>query len=172
MKKILALLGMLTFGATAATSVVACNANQNDKEKAVLEDGSLHYYQKTITPPASIVNAKHAIVWRLLQHDKSFAHVTINDFQISTTSVDGKTKSDFSPHVLVEETMKLNEFNNTFQTEKQCLAYIASLKQSKCIRCSSFNLNTSNLRKMRCLKCHQTFSILTGTIYFHSHKHL
>ncbi|WP_375317786.1 hypothetical protein [Spiroplasma endosymbiont of Virgichneumon dumeticola] len=28
--------------------------------------------------------------------------------------------------------MKLNEFNNTFQTEKQCLAYIASLKQSKC----------------------------------------
>lgn len=98
MKKILALLGMLTFGATAATSVVACNANQNDKafafdkEKAVLEDGSLHYYQKTITPPASIVNAKHAIVWRLLQHDKSFAHVTINDFQISTTSVDGKTK--------------------------------------------------------------------------------
>ncbi|WP_375317706.1 hypothetical protein [Spiroplasma endosymbiont of Virgichneumon dumeticola] len=73
--------------------------------------------------------------------------------------------SDFSPHVLVEETMKLNEFNNTFQTEKQCLAYIASLKQSKCIRCSSFNLNTSNLRKMRCLKCHQTFSILTGTIF-------
>ncbi|WP_375317510.1 hypothetical protein [Spiroplasma endosymbiont of Virgichneumon dumeticola] len=61
--------------------------------------------------------------------------------------------------------MKLNEFNNTFQTEKQCLAYIASLKQSKCIRCSSFNLNTSNLRKMRCLKCHQTFSILTGTIF-------
>ncbi len=73
--------------------------------------------------------------------------------------------TDFSPHVLVEETMKLNEFNNTFQTEKQCLAYIASLKQSKCIRCSSFNLNTSNLRKMRCLKCHQTFSILTGTIF-------
>ncbi|WP_375317356.1 hypothetical protein [Spiroplasma endosymbiont of Virgichneumon dumeticola] len=61
--------------------------------------------------------------------------------------------------------MKLNEFNNTFQTEKQCLTYIASLKQSKCIRCSSFNLNTSNLRKMRCLKCHQTFSILTGTIF-------
>ncbi|WP_375317050.1 IS1595 family transposase [Spiroplasma endosymbiont of Virgichneumon dumeticola] len=61
--------------------------------------------------------------------------------------------------------MKLNEFNNTFQTEKQCLAYIASLKQSKCIRCSSFNLNTSNLRKMRCLKCHQTFSIITGTIF-------
>ncbi|WP_375317358.1 hypothetical protein [Spiroplasma endosymbiont of Virgichneumon dumeticola] len=73
--------------------------------------------------------------------------------------------TDFSPHVLVEETMKLNEFNNTFQTEKQCLAYIASLKQSKCTRCFSFNLNTSNLRKMRCLKCHQTFSILTGTIF-------
>ncbi|BDT03318.1 hypothetical protein [Spiroplasma ixodetis] len=61
--------------------------------------------------------------------------------------------------------MKLNEFNNTFQTEKQCLAYIASLKQIKCSRCSSFNLNTSNLRRMRCLKCHQTFSILTGTIF-------
>ncbi|WP_339048833.1 IS1595 family transposase [Spiroplasma endosymbiont of Colias croceus] len=61
--------------------------------------------------------------------------------------------------------MKLNDFNNTFQSEKQCLAYIASLKQSKCIRCSSFNFNTSNLRKMRCLKCHQTFSILTGTIF-------
>lgn len=61
--------------------------------------------------------------------------------------------------------MKLNEFNNAFQTEKQCLAYIASLKQSKCIRCSSFNLNTYNLRRIRCLKCHQTFSILTGTIF-------
>ncbi|WP_375318176.1 hypothetical protein [Spiroplasma endosymbiont of Virgichneumon dumeticola] len=61
--------------------------------------------------------------------------------------------------------MKLNEFNNTFKTEKQCLAYIASLKQSKCIRCSSFNLNTSNLRKMRCLITFQTFSILTGTIF-------
>ncbi|BDT02793.1 IS1595 family transposase [Spiroplasma ixodetis] len=73
--------------------------------------------------------------------------------------------TNFSPHVLVEETMKLNEFNNTFQTEKQCLAYIASLKQIKCSRCSSFNLNTSNLRRMRCLKCHQTFSILTGTIF-------
>ncbi|WP_281749583.1 IS1595 family transposase [Spiroplasma ixodetis] len=74
-------------------------------------------------------------------------------------------QTNFSPHVLVEETMKLNEFNNTFQTEKQCLAYIASLKQIKCSRCSSFNLNTSNLRRMRCLKCHQTFSILTGTIF-------
>ncbi|WP_375317022.1 hypothetical protein [Spiroplasma endosymbiont of Virgichneumon dumeticola] len=67
--------------------------------------------------------------------------------------------------------MKLNEFNNTFQTEKQCLAYIASLKQSKCIRCSSFNLNTSNLRKMRCLKCHQN-SVFSRALYFQSHKHL
>ncbi|WP_342260523.1 hypothetical protein [Spiroplasma endosymbiont of Notiophilus biguttatus] len=33
--------------------------------------------------------------------------------------------TDFSPHVLVEGTMKLNEFNNVFQTEQQCLAYIA-----------------------------------------------
>ncbi|BDT04549.1 IS1595 family transposase [Spiroplasma ixodetis] len=39
------------------------------------------------------------------------------------------------------------------------------MKQIKCSRCSSFNLNTSNLRRMRCLKCHQTFSILTGTIF-------
>ncbi|BDT03270.1 hypothetical protein [Spiroplasma ixodetis] len=31
--------------------------------------------------------------------------------------------------------MKLNEFNNAFQTEKQCLAYIANLKENKCIRC-------------------------------------
>ncbi|WP_281748257.1 hypothetical protein [Spiroplasma ixodetis] len=68
--------------------------------------------------------------------------------------------------------MKLNEFNNTFQTEKQCLAYIASLKQIKCSRCSSFNLNTSNLRRMRCLKCNQTFSILTGTIFSKSQTSL
>lgn len=53
MKKILTLLGMLTLSSTTATSVVACNANQDnnafafDKEKAVLEDGSLHYYEKT-----------------------------------------------------------------------------------------------------------------------------
>ncbi|BDT04231.1 IS1595 family transposase [Spiroplasma ixodetis] len=80
--------------------------------------------------------------------------------------------TNFSPHVLVEETMKLNEFNNTFQTEKQCLAYIASLKQIKCSRCSSFNLNTSNLRRMRCLKCNQTFSILTGTIFSKSQTSL
>ncbi|WP_342261289.1 hypothetical protein [Spiroplasma endosymbiont of Notiophilus biguttatus] len=38
-------------------------------------------------------------------------------------------------------TMKLNEFNNAFQTEQQCLAYIENLKENKCIRCSSFNLN-------------------------------
>ncbi|BDT02922.1 hypothetical protein [Spiroplasma ixodetis] len=39
--------------------------------------------------------------------------------------------------------MKLNEFNNAFQTEQQCLAYIANLKENKCIRCFSFNLRTS-----------------------------
>ncbi len=36
--------------------------------------------------------------------------------------------------------MKLNEFNNAFQTEQQCLAYIANLKENKCIRCFNFNL--------------------------------
>ncbi|WP_339041448.1 hypothetical protein [Spiroplasma endosymbiont of Apeira syringaria] len=35
--------------------------------------------------------------------------------------------------------MKLNEFNNAFQTEQQCLAYIANLKENKCIRCFNFN---------------------------------
>ncbi|WP_339041434.1 hypothetical protein [Spiroplasma endosymbiont of Apeira syringaria] len=33
--------------------------------------------------------------------------------------------------------MKLNEFNNAFQNEQQCLAYIANLKENKCIRCFS-----------------------------------
>ncbi|BDT04872.1 transposase [Spiroplasma ixodetis] len=55
-----------------------------------------------------------------------------------------KQLTDFSPHVLVEGIMKLNEFNNAFQTEQQCLAYIANLKENKCIRCFSFNLNTSD----------------------------
>ncbi|WP_286641637.1 hypothetical protein [Spiroplasma ixodetis] len=32
--------------------------------------------------------------------------------------------------------MKLNEFNNAFQTEQDCLKYIASLKKNKCIMCS------------------------------------
>ncbi|WP_286642948.1 hypothetical protein [Spiroplasma ixodetis] len=61
--------------------------------------------------------------------------------------------------------MKLNEFNNAFQTEQDCLKYIASLKKNKCIMCSWTSLNTSNLRRIRCLKCHQTFSILHGTIF-------
>ncbi|BDT04062.1 hypothetical protein SHM_17080 [Spiroplasma ixodetis] len=81
-------------------------------------------------------------------------------------------KTDFSPHVLVEGIMKLNEFNNAFQTEQQCLAYIANLKENKCIRCFSFNLNTSDLKRMRCLKCNQTFSILTGTIFSRSQTSL
>ncbi|WP_339041099.1 IS1595 family transposase [Spiroplasma endosymbiont of Apeira syringaria] len=68
--------------------------------------------------------------------------------------------------------MKLNEFNNAFQTEQQCLAYIANLKENKCIRCFSFNLNTSDLKRMRCLKCNQTFSILTGTIFSRSQTSL
>ncbi len=68
--------------------------------------------------------------------------------------------------------MKLNEFNNAFQTEQQCLAYIANLKENKCIRCSSFNLNTSDLKRIRCLKCNQTFSILTGTIFSRSQTSL
>ncbi|WJG70035.1 transposase, Sixod1 group, IS1595 family [Spiroplasma ixodetis Y32] len=62
--------------------------------------------------------------------------------------------------------MKLNEFNNAFQTEQDCLKYIASLKKNKCIMCSWTSLNTSNLRRIRCLKCHQTFSILHGTIFY------
>ncbi len=81
-------------------------------------------------------------------------------------------KTDFSPHVLVEGIMKLNEFNNAFQTEQQCLAYIANLKENKCIRCFNFNLNTSDLKRMRCLKCNQTFSILTGTIFSRSQTSL
>ncbi len=64
--------------------------------------------------------------------------------------------------------MKLNEFNNTFQTEQDCLKYIVSLKENKCIRCYWTNLNTSDLRRLRCLKCHQTFSILHGTIFYKS----
>ncbi|WP_375317975.1 hypothetical protein [Spiroplasma endosymbiont of Virgichneumon dumeticola] len=67
--------------------------------------------------------------------------------------------------------MKLNEFNNTFKTEKQCLAYIASLKQSKCIRCSSFNLNTSNLRKWDVWNVIK-HSVFSRALYFQSHKHL
>ncbi|BDT02479.1 hypothetical protein [Spiroplasma ixodetis] len=54
--------------------------------------------------------------------------------------------------------MKLNEFNNAFQTEQQCLAYIANLKENKCIRCFNFNLNTSDLKRMRCLRtCLESF---------------
>ncbi|BDT03560.1 IS30 family transposase [Spiroplasma ixodetis] len=83
-----------------------------------------------------------------------------------------KKFTDFSPHVLVEGIMKLNEFNNAFQTEQQCLAYIANLKENKCIRCFNFNLNTSDLKRMRCLKCNQTFSILTGTIFLRSQTSL
>ncbi|WP_281748551.1 IS1595 family transposase [Spiroplasma ixodetis] len=83
-----------------------------------------------------------------------------------------KFSPDFSPHVLVEGIMKLNEFNNAFQTEQQCLAYIANLKENKCIRCFNFNLNTSDLKRMRCLKCNQTFSILTGTIFSRSQTSL
>ncbi|WJG69403.1 IS1595 family transposase [Spiroplasma ixodetis] len=64
--------------------------------------------------------------------------------------------------------MKLNEFNNAFQTEQDCLKYIASLKKNKCIMCSWTSLNTSNLKRIRCLKCHQTFSILHGTIFYKS----
>ncbi|WP_342253605.1 hypothetical protein [Spiroplasma endosymbiont of Zeiraphera isertana] len=37
--------------------------------------------------------------------------------------------------------MKFNEFNNVFQTEQQCLEYIAMLKETKCIRCYSSTLD-------------------------------
>ncbi|WP_342254669.1 IS1595 family transposase [Spiroplasma endosymbiont of Zeiraphera isertana] len=64
--------------------------------------------------------------------------------------------------------MKFNEFNNVFQTEQQCLEYIAMLKETKCIRCYSSTLNTSDLKRVRCLKCNQKFSILSGTIFSRS----
>ncbi|WP_353306956.1 hypothetical protein [Spiroplasma ixodetis] len=38
----------------------------------------------------------------------------------------------------------------------------------KCIRCASSSLNVSDLRRIRCLKCHQTFSILHDTIFHKS----
>ncbi len=96
----------------------------------------------------------------------------LSGISIYLKSKNPNIKSDFSPHVLVEGIMKLNEFNNAFQTEQQCLAYIANLKENKCIRCFSFNLNTSDLKRMRCLKCNQTFSILTGTIFSRSQTSL
>ncbi len=100
------------------------------------------------------------------------ASTNINDNTIEYSMTDINNLTDFSPHVLVEGIMKLNEFNNAFQTEQQCLAYIANLKENKCIRCFSFNLNTSDLKRMRCLKCNQTFSILTGTIFSRSQTSL
>ena len=78
-----------------------------------------------------------------------------------------------SPHVLVwRKEMKLNELNSIFQTEKNCLKYIAKLKGMKCIRCVSSNLNASDLKRIRCLKCNQTFSILHGTIFYKSQTQL
>ncbi|WP_353305604.1 hypothetical protein [Spiroplasma ixodetis] len=38
----------------------------------------------------------------------------------------------------------------------------------KCIRCASSSLNVSDLRRIRCLKCHQTFSVLHDTIFHKS----
>ncbi len=64
--------------------------------------------------------------------------------------------------------MNGNEFNSIFQTENDCLKYIAKLKIMKCIRCASSSLNTSDLRRIRCLNCNQTFSILYGTIFYKS----
>ncbi|WP_286642209.1 hypothetical protein [Spiroplasma ixodetis] len=43
--------------------------------------------------------------------------------------------------------MKLNEFNNAFQTEQDFLKYIASLNKNKCIMCSWTSLNTSKFKK-------------------------
>ncbi len=64
--------------------------------------------------------------------------------------------------------MHWNEFNSIFQTENDCLKYIAKLKIMKCIRCASSSLNASDLRRIRCLNCNQTFSILYGTIFYKS----
>ncbi|BDT05052.1 hypothetical protein [Spiroplasma ixodetis] len=101
-----------------------------------------------------------------------FLKFKTNNLENSKIEETIKKITDFSPHVLVEGIMKLNEFNNAFQTEQQCLAYIANLKENKCIRCFNFNLNTSDLKRMRCLKCNQTFSILTGTIFSRSQTSL
>jgi len=68
--------------------------------------------------------------------------------------------------------MKFNEFKNAFQTEQQCLEYIGNLKDIKCMRCFSSALNSSDLKRMRCLKCNQTFSILTNTIFSRSQTSL
>lgn len=68
--------------------------------------------------------------------------------------------------------MNWNEFNRIFQTEKDCLKYIANFKRIKCIRCTSTCLNTSDLRRIRCLKCNQTFSILHNTIFYNSQTSL
>ena len=68
--------------------------------------------------------------------------------------------------------MKLNEFNRIFQTETDCLKYIAKLKGMKCIRCVSSSLNASDLKRIRCLKCNQTFSILHDTIFYKSQTQL
>ncbi|WP_353306520.1 hypothetical protein [Spiroplasma ixodetis] len=59
----------------------------------------------------------------------------------------------------MEEKINWNELNSIFQNENDCLKYIAKLKVMKCIRCASSSLNVSDLRRIRCLKCHQTFSI-------------
>ncbi|WP_375318294.1 hypothetical protein [Spiroplasma endosymbiont of Virgichneumon dumeticola] len=45
------------------------------------------------------------------------------------------------------------------------------MKQSKCIRCSSFNLNTSNLRILN-VWWHFKHSVFSRALYFQSHKHL
>lgn len=42
----------------------------------------------------------------------------------------------------------------------------------KCIRCVSSSLNASDLKRIRCLKCNQTFSILHGTIFYKSQTQL
>ncbi|WP_342260670.1 hypothetical protein [Spiroplasma endosymbiont of Notiophilus biguttatus] len=72
----------------------------------------------------------------------------------------------------MEGTMKLNEFNIAFQTEQQCLAYIANLKENKCIRCSSFNLNTSDLKRILNVWNVIKHLVFSRVPYFQGHKHL
>ncbi|WP_286642155.1 IS1595 family transposase [Spiroplasma ixodetis] len=112
-----------------------------------------------------LLNYQDINKWKV---EKEELNKILNILENHCKKYNNKLITDFSPHVLVEETMKLNEFNNAFQTEQDCLKYIASLKKNKCIMCSWTSLNTSNLRRIRCLKCHQTFSILHGTIFYKS----
>ncbi|WP_286642507.1 hypothetical protein [Spiroplasma ixodetis] len=73
------------------------------------------YYVKLLNSKISIINLINTL--------------NISNVYFDILALNLNQNTDFSPHVLVEETMKLNEFNNAFQTEQDCLKYIASLKK-------------------------------------------